>query len=166
MDENETPDADGTETRVPADGDALLRETGFDTKRTVLTRRQAEVLVLRERGYKQAAIADHFGTTRANVTGIEARARENVDKARATVEFAEVLSAPVRVELPAGTDLYDAPDLVFDACDGAGVKVGRNAPELMKSISDAAGSAVDGRQIRTSLLVKVTSDGSVRIRKR
>lgn len=144
---------------------ALLEEVGFDEERTLLTRRQAEVLVMREHGLKQADIADRLGTTRENITGIENRARENVEKARETVDFAEFLSAPVRVSIPAETDLYDAPDLVFEACDEAGITVTHNAPELMKQISDAAGSAVEGRQVRASLSVTVTSDGTVRVTK-
>lgn len=148
----------------PRDAEAILRGSGFSSERTSLTRRQAEVFVLREYGFKQAAIADYTDTTRENVSGIEARARENIDKARETVEFAELVSAPVRLRIPADTDLYDLPDMVFDACDTAGIKVGQNAPELMKSISDAAGSAVEGRQVRTELVVNVTGDGTVRIK--
>lgn len=156
---------DGSRIEEPADVETFLHSNGIDTERTILTRRQVKVLVVREFGCKQAAIADHLETTRENVTGIETRARENIEKAHETIELAEILSAPIRVEIPAETDLYDAPDLVFDACDDAGVKVGYNAPELLKLILDAAGSAVDGRQIRTPLLVNVTSDGTVRIRK-
>lgn len=151
--------------REDIDGTAVLREVRFDAERTLLTRRQAEVLVLREQGLKQATIADRLGTTRENVTGIESRARENIEKARETVSFMEMLAAPVRVEVPEGTDLYAAPGLVFDACDEAGVKVTHNAPDLMKLISDAAGEAVEGRQVRTTLFVNVTSDGTVRVRK-
>lgn len=164
MERNEgAADDSGLDAEDPADAEAFLDRVGFDAERTLLTRRQAEVLVLREWGFTQATVAEHLGTTRENVTGIEARARENVDNARETVAFSEALSAPIQVEIPADTDLYDAPDLVFAACDDAGVKVGHNAPELMKVISDAAGSAVDGRQIRTSLFVTVTSDGAVRV---
>jgi len=63
-----------------------------------------------------------------------------------------------------GTDLYDVPELVYDACDAAGVKVNHSAPDLMKLVSDAAGDAVQGREVRKPLLVGVTSDGSVRVR--
>jgi len=146
------------------DVDAFLSEIGFDAESTTLTRRQAEVLVLRERGHRQAAIADRFDTSRANVAGIEASARENVEKARETVAFADLLSAPARVEIPAGTDLYDVPDMVFAACDDVGVKVQHNAPELMKAISDAADGAIEGRQVRRDVLVNVTTDGTVRVR--
>lgn len=147
------------------DVDALLAEAGFDADRSVLTRRQAEVLALRERGMRQSDIADRLGTSRANVSSVEASARENVAKARETVAFAEALTAPVRVSVDPGTDLYDIPELVYAACDDAGVKVGHTAPDLMKVVGDAAGEAVQGREVKQPLLVGVTSEGAVRVRR-
>ncbi len=142
----------------------LLEEIGFDAETSVLTHRQAQVLALRERGVSQADIADALGTSRANVSSIESSARENLAKARETVAFAEALRAPVRVRVPAGTDLYDVPQLVYDACDEQGVKVDHTAPDLMKVVSDAAGPAVSGREVSTPLIVGVTSEGMVRVR--
>jgi hypothetical protein len=146
------------------DADALLERAGFDQETSVLTRRQAEVLALRERDVRQSTIADLLGTSRANVSSIESSARDNVRKARETVAFAEALTAPVRVEVDSDTDLYDVPKLVYDACDEAGVKVNHTAPDLMKLISDAAGDAVQGREVLVPLLVGVTTDGTVRVR--
>ncbi|MFW6449042.1 MAG: Tfx family DNA-binding protein [Halobacteriota archaeon] len=145
------------------DVEAHLALVDFDPEATFLTRRQAEVLVLRERGLTQAAIADRLGTTRANVAGIEASARENVAKARETVAVADRLAAPVRVAVPSGTELYDVPDMVFDASDAAGIKVTHDAPALLKVVSDAAGDAVVGRVVREDLVVHVTTDGAVRV---
>lgn len=147
------------------DVDALLEQSGFDPEQSILTRRQAEVLALRERGVRQTVIADLLGTSRANVSSIESSARSNVSKARETVVFAEALTAPVRVDVEAGTDLYDVPKLVYDACDDAGVKVNHTAPDLMKLVSDAAGDAVQGREVREAIMVGVTSDGAVRVRR-
>jgi Tfx family DNA-binding protein len=156
-------DADGG-SDVPTAAE-LLGQAGFEADGNVLTRRQAEVLALREHGLRQADIADRLGTSRANVSSVEASARANVEKARETVSFADALSAPVRVRVEDGTDLYDVPDQVYEACDEAGVKVGYAAPELMKVVSDAAGDAVHGREVRAELLVGVTSDGQVRVRR-
>ncbi|ELY61144.1 MULTISPECIES: Tfx family DNA-binding protein [Natronococcus] len=142
----------------------VLEEIGFDPENSVLTYRQAQVLALRERDVSQADIADALGTSRANVSSIEASARENVAKARETVAFAEALQAPVRVRVPEGTDLYDVPQLVYEACDEAGVKVDHTAPDLMKVVSDAAGSAITGRQVSAPLTVSVSSEGVVRVR--
>ncbi len=147
------------------DVDALLDRTGFDPDSSILTRRQAEILVLREEGIPQADIADELGTSRANVSSVESRARENVAKARETVDFIEALSAPVQLTVDDGTDLYDVPNMVYSACDEAGVKVNRTAPELMKLVGDAAGDAVHGREVRQDLAISVTRDGAVRVRR-
>jgi Tfx family DNA-binding protein len=147
------------------DAGELLERAGFDADESVLTDRQAEVLALRERGLRQSDIADRLGTSRANVSSVEASARDNVDRARETVAFAEALAAPVRVEIEAGTDLYDAPKRVYDACDEAGVKVNQTAPDLMKTIGDRAGDAVHGREVRSRLFVTVDANGQIRVRR-
>jgi Tfx family DNA-binding protein len=160
-------DANATDPETDAnatDPDLILERAGFDAATSVLTRRQAEVLALRERNVRQATIADRLGTSRANVSSVEASARDNVAKARETVAFAEALTAPVRVEVDGDTDLYTVPKLVYDACDDAGVKVNHTAPDLMKLVSDEAGEAVQGREVRSPLLIGVTTDGTVRIR--
>jgi len=168
MNDGDAPaeDADpGSDATDAVTADELLARAGFDADGNVLTRRQAEVLALREHGLRQADIAERLGTSRANVSSVESSARENVQKARETVSFADALSAPVRVRVEDGTDLYDVPDQVYDACDEAGVKVGYAAPELMKVVSDAAGDAVYGREVREELLAGVTGDGQVRVRR-
>jgi Tfx family DNA-binding protein len=147
------------------DVNEILDRAGFDAETSVLTRRQAEVLALRERGVAQATIAESLGTSRANVSSVEGSARENVRKARETVAFAEALRAPVRVVVEEGTDLYDVPSRVYAACDEAGVKVNHAAPELMKRVSDAAGESVAGREVQEDLLIGVTTDGAVTVRK-
>lgn len=148
-----------------SDVEEALSAAGFDADESVLTRRQAEVLVFRERGIRQSKVASMLGTSRANVSSIESSARQNVAKARETVAFAEALTAPVRIPVGEGTDLYDVPKQVYDACDEAGMKVNRTAPELMKTVSDAAGDAIQGREVRESLLVGVTTNGQVQVRR-
>ncbi|WP_418281512.1 Tfx family DNA-binding protein [Halorubrum sp. DTA98] len=156
--------ADGGDATENVDAETLLKRAGFDADASVLTRRQAEVLALRERGLRQSDIAERLGTSRANVSSVEASARNNVERAKETVAFAEALSAPVRIEIEAHTDLYDAPKLVYDACDEAGVKVNKTAPDLMKTIGDRAGDAVQGREVRNRLFVTVAADGTLRVR--
>ncbi len=156
------PAADDADETV--DADELLARAGFDADTGVLTQRQAEVLALREQGLRQSDIAERLGTSRANVSSVEASARDNIERARETVAFAEALASPVRVEIPTGTDLYDAPKRVYDACDEAGVKVNETAPDLMKTIGDRAGDAVHGREVRERLFVTVAADGGIRVR--
>ena len=146
------------------DADEMLDRVEFDAETNVLTRRQAEVLALRERDVPQADIAESLGTSRANVSSVESSARENVAKARETVDFADALTAPVRLTIEAGEDLYEVPNRVYSACDDADVKVSRTAPELMKLVGDAAGDAVQGRAVQRDITVTVTSDGRVTVR--
>ena len=145
--------------------DAVLDRAGFDPEESILTRRQAEVLALRERGLTQSTIAERFGTSRANVASIESSARENVRKARDTVAVAEALRSPVQLQVEAGTDLYEVPATIFDACDAEDVKVPHTAPELLSRVSEEAGDAVVGREVRTNLFVSVGADGTVRVRR-
>jgi Tfx family DNA-binding protein len=155
---------------MAGDGDpdvgALLDRAGFDADASVLTRRQAEVLALRERGLTQSAIGDRLGTSRANVSAVERSARDNVARARETVAFADALVAPVRVAVDPGTDVYDVPGRVYDAADAAGVKVNHTAPDLLRVVGDGAGDAVEDRTVVEPLLVGVTADGAVRVRRR
>ncbi|ESS08922.1 MAG: DNA-binding protein, Tfx family [uncultured archaeon A07HN63] len=142
----------------------LLDRTGFDADENVLTRRQAEVLALREHGLRQLDIANMLGTSRANVSNIEGSARENVKKATETVNFAEALGAPVRVEIPADTDLYEVPNMIYDAADDAEIEVSYTAPDLMKLVSDRASAVVKGRNVKRRLVVSVTDEGTIRVR--
>lgn len=170
MSTGEGRDGDGQGQGERADGDELdpdrlLDRIGFDPEENVLTRRQAEVLALRKQGLSQATIAERLGTSRANVSSVESSAKANIEKARETVAFADALHAPVRVEVDGDTDLYDVPARVYAACDEAGVKVNQSAPELMKRISSAAGDAIVGREVKQAIVVGVTTDGVVRVRR-
>jgi Tfx family DNA-binding protein len=146
------------------DANEILERTGFDPETTVLTRRQAEVLALRERGLSQASIADRLATSRANISSVESSARENIRKARETIGFGEILQSAVHVTVSVDTDLYDVPEMIYSACDEADINVQHTEPELLNVVSDGAGDAVRGRQVLSDLLIGVTSDGAVRVR--
>ncbi len=163
-------DEEASAGELPDPGDVdvstILEQRGFDPADSVLTRRQAEVYVLRERGYRQADVAEILGTSRANVASVEASARENVRKARNTVAFADVLSAPIHIEVEPDTDLYNVPRRVFATCDDAGIEVNYTAPELMEQVNGAAGDAVQGRQVVRRVVIGVTSGGDISVTSR
>lgn len=144
--------------------DDLLAEAGFDPDDNVLTRRQAQVLALRERELSQEAIADILGTTRANVSSIEASARRNVRRASETVDVAAALRAPVRVRISPGTDLFDVPDAIFRACDQAGTKVAHPSAEVVRAVRQDAPDAIEDGRVVAPLLIGVDGEGSITIR--
>lgn len=147
------------------DVEAFFERVGFDPDTNALTLRQATVLALREHGQSQATIAERLGTSRANVANVEAAARSNLEKAREAVAFAEALTAPVRVTIEPATDIYDVPDAVYAAADEAGVTVRHGAPALMKRVVDAAGDAIRNRRVAAPLLVTVSRDGTLGVRR-
>lgn len=147
----------------PASIDAMLEDVGFDADQSVLTRRQAEVLALREREFSQREIADALGTSRANVSSIESSARQNVQKARETVAVADALAAPVQVHIDAGTDLFDVPDRVYARCDEAGTKVSQSSAALVREVRSQLPDAVEDHTVLTPIRIAVTANGAIRI---
>jgi len=140
-----------------------LDDAAYDADELVLTRRQSEVLALREQGLTQADIADRFGTTRANVANIEASARENAEKARNTVDFLERLHPPVTLDIDPHTSLFDIPPQVYSACDEADVKVSSSAVDLVQDVRAAADSAISGNVVTEPIRILVTESGEVRV---
>jgi len=147
-----------------ADGDTdALAEFEYLPAELVLTRRQAEVLALRERGLTQAEIADRFDTTRANVANIESSARDNAEQARNTVAFLELLAPPVETEIEAHTSLFDVPPRVYSACDEADVKVNSSAVELVDQVRSSVADAIEGNILKRPIRIYVTGRGDVRV---
>ncbi len=145
--------------------DTLLDELNFEAESMFLTRRQASVLALREEGFDQGTIAAELSCSRANVSNIERSARENIEKARETLVFAEILTAPVREELPEGLPLHEVPNHVYAACDEAEVKVQYGAPELIRKIVETSPASEEQGTLVEQLVLKVTAEGEIHIYK-
>jgi Tfx family DNA-binding protein len=77
------------------------------SNKSFLTKRQVMVLRLRQSGLTQDEIARRIKTTRANVSLIEKRARENIDRSRETLKEWESIVSPVRVIIKKGTDVIN-----------------------------------------------------------
>lgn len=147
----------------PPDVETLLDEAEFEPDGMFLTRRQATVLALREGGEDQGTIADRLDCSRANVSNIERSARKNIEKARTTLAFADLLGAPVRVELPAGLPVHEAPERIYGACDEAGVKVNYGAPELIREISSQSAVGTEGGTLTDDVVIAITEHGEIHV---
>ncbi len=145
------------------DVDALLQEIGFDPEACVLTRRQAEILALRERDVSQREIAERLGTSRANVSSIESSARRNVRRAEETVDVAEALAAPVRVAVEPGTDLFDVPGAIYSACDDIGTKVPQTSAALVRQLREEVPVCIEDHIVVEPITIGVGSDGTVTV---
>lgn len=138
-----------------------MADRPVDPSATVLTERQVEVLAMREAGHTQAEIAETLGTSVANVSAVERAARENIDSARQTIELVRLLEARTRVTVPAGTDLRQLVDRLYEAADDAEVRVAHTDPELTGLLHERLGDRLDGRQLTAPVEVGLTGEGSV-----
>lgn len=130
-------------------------------KDTFLTDAQRRVLELRAQGYSQAQIARMLRTTRANISILEKRAREKIERARRTVEFAKKLESRAVVEVRSGEDLLGIPKRVLRAADSAGIKLGKSYVDLLAEIKEKAGRKVDGRRVREKFEIAISATGEL-----
>ncbi|KQC15478.1 MAG: Tfx family DNA-binding protein [Methanothrix sp.] len=129
------------------------------TNPSLLTNRQASVLRLRRKGMSQQEVAEQLGTTRSNVSILEKRALQNVAKARATLKEWTMIQAPVSLTIPAGTDVFDVPYLIFSEADKARIKLDIGSVDIVVQIKNKTPEALKKRVIRRDLEVAVTEDG-------
>ncbi len=132
-----------------------MKDGGF------LTDRQIQVLRLRRSGMSQEAIAEMLGTTRANVSILEKRAMQNIDRAVRTLDQWKIIQAPVAVRLSEGTDLFTVPKSVFREADARGIKLPINSIDLLIRLKERAPNLTKRRILDRSICIYVTEDGEV-----
>jgi HTH-type transcriptional regulator, fmd operon transcriptional regulator len=121
------------------------------------------VLRLRQSGLTQDEIARRIKTTRANVSLIEKRARENIDRSRETLKEWESIVSPVRIVIKKGTDVIKIPEIVFSEADKAGIHVRSNSLDLITRIKKEKGTAIANRTLDEDMEIDVTDAGEVGI---
>lgn len=129
--------------------------------KSFLTSKQLGVLKLRSRGYTQEKIARRMHTTRENVTITERRAKENVERARATVEAFEMLS-PIEMKVEAGAEIFDIPKAIFKEADRYGIKVLHNTTSLIGIMRRKLGGKIRGNKTYEGLKVLILRSGKVK----
>lgn len=130
---------------------------------TFLTGRQVEILELREEGLTQRDIADRIGTTASNVSAIERAARENVEKARRTLELVRTIRSPGRLTIEAGTAFDDLVDRIYASGDETGVKIDYARPELYGYLYDELEPYTEENQLRAPVEIGLTNDGDIQV---
>jgi Tfx family DNA-binding protein len=121
------------------------------------------VLRLRQSGLTQEDIARRIKTTRANVSLIEKRARENIDRSRETLKEWESIVSPVRVAVKKGTDVIKIPELVFAEADKQGIHVKSNSLDLITRIKKDKGNVISNRTLDEDIEIDITDSGEVNI---
>ena len=130
-------------------------------KDTLLTDRQKEVIRLRKQGMTQQQIADRLGTSKANICTIEKSANENIRRAKETLEFLYTLDASELCTIPAGTDLMDAPKLIYAAAAPTNVKIIYDTLALINRLSSYIPEKFRGRQVKEDICVYLNKEGDL-----
>jgi len=98
-----------------------------------LTPRQLEILKLRQAGKTQREIARLLGTSRENISIAEKRARENIRKAKKTLEEYERITA-IEIDISGIKDIVKLPKLIYKEADKLNIKVSHSATDILELV--------------------------------
>src|SRR5579875_635223 len=111
----------------------------------LFTKRQFAVLKLRVGGgLSQLETAKKLGTSRSNVSMIESRAREKLEKARETLKAFESIVSRHFVKVDKGMRLHDIPAKVLQEGGKYGIHLRSNIIDIIRMVKQA-----DPRSART-----------------
>ncbi len=137
------------------------RKPKIDMENTFLTELQARVLELRTKGLTQAEIAGRLKTSRANISILERRARENIARAERTLKLAAKLRAPVVIKVKQGDDVLELPSRLYKAADSAKLLVKQGTADIIAKIQKDAGDKIHGRSVVKGFDLVLTSEGEL-----
>ena len=106
--------------------------------KSFLTEQQIRILRLRAKGMKQSEIAELLGTSRANISILEHRALEKIQKARNTLIIWEQINSKISVDVKQGEDIFDVPEKLFKKADELNIKVPYSTAEIIAFLVDHA----------------------------
>ncbi|MCD1294512.1 transcriptional regulator [Methanocella sp. CWC-04] len=131
--------------------------------KSFLTKRQIMVLRLRQAGLTQEDIARRMKTTRANISLIEKRARENIERSKETLKEWNSIISPVKIAIKKGTDVMNVPEIVFSEADKSNIHVRTDSLDLITRIKKEKGTIISNRILLDDIEVDINVTGEVTI---
>ncbi|AMQ18528.1 Tfx family DNA-binding protein [Thermococcus peptonophilus] len=129
--------------------------------KSFLTEQQIRVLQLRAKGLKQSEIAEILGTSRANVSILERRALEKIEKARNTLLLWEQINSKISIEVKKGEDIFQVPEKLFKKADELGVKVPYSTAEIIAFLVEHA--PIEDRLAKRDFTLFLDRDDRLRV---
>lgn len=126
-----------------------------------LTETQIKILKLRKKGLTQEEIAKLMNTSRANISMIEKRAKENIEKAKNTLKIYTDIIAPLKITIREGTDVFDIPKLIFKKSDEGDIHVRYSSLEILELINKNAKEYIDKRIVKKSFTINILENGEI-----
>ena len=127
----------------------------------VLTKKQLKILELRSKGLTQRETARKLGTTRANVSMIEWRARRRLAKARETIRAYEMMREDFKVEIREGTKLAEVSAKILKACDKRHVHLRSTVVDIIHVIKSLKPDCIREGRVSRKILLRVDRDGNL-----
>jgi Tfx family DNA-binding protein len=132
-------------------------------KRGSLTEVQFRVLTRRGKGMTQKETARELGTTRANVSMIELRARRKVQLARDTIRAYQSTLEQHIVLIPKGTRFYDIPPTVLREGDRRGIHIQSNIVDIVRMVQAIKPSCIEGGRTKRGISFVFNPAGKLRV---
>ncbi|ALM76197.1 Tfx family DNA-binding protein [Thermococcus barophilus] len=129
--------------------------------KSFLTEQQIRILQLRAKGLKQSEIAELLGTSRANVSILEHRALEKIEKARNTLLIWEQINSKISVEVKKGEDIFTIPDKLFKKADELKIKVPYSTAEIIAFLVEHA--PIDDRVAKRDFTLFLDAQDKLRV---
>ena len=126
-----------------------------------LTKRQFEVLQLRHQGYTPQKVADRFGTSRSNICMLEKDAHRNIERAKRTLQQWMGIRAPISLKVSTGMDVFDLPEMIFEAADEKGIELPVTSLDIIIQLSQESPRLFTDRVVKRDAEIFVTRDGEI-----
>jgi Tfx family DNA-binding protein len=129
----------------------------------LLTHTQLLALYYKSKGYSFRSIAKIFGTSHQNIAVAYHRASRNVELARDTIIYSELVTAKLIIFISKGTHLIDIPRMIINECDKYNIKVRADFTLIFKLIRFHKPSVVKDTYLSKDILVIIDRHGSIKI---
>lgn len=140
-----------------------IRSHKVENMESFLTEIQIKVLNLRKRGHTQEEIAHMMGTSRANISMVEKRARENIEKAKNTISIYNDIIAPSKIKIDKGMDVFDIPKIIFSKSDEDEIHVNYSSLQIMEYINQNAKRYIKNRMVVEPFIVTILQNGEIHV---
>lgn len=133
------------------------------SRRGLFTTNQFQVLKFRSEGLTQVQTARALGTSRANVSMIELRARRRLDQARDTIRAYESVLSSHSVEVKRGTRLQQIPEIVLHEGDRYGIHLKSNIVDIIRMVKSLKPSCVAAGTTSRRILFTFSQSGKLSV---
>lgn len=125
------------------------------------SQKQLKVLRLRAKGLTQLETASELGTTRANVSMIEWRARRKLERAKQTLKVYEALQSSHTLIIDKGTKLADIPPIVLHKGDKLKIHIRSDLVEIVRLVRALKPNCVEDGKLTRNIIFRINERGKL-----